>query len=89
MEGSGLVKRLIRIAQDDWFVKRKFLIFYDGKRSHFQSALAYTYMYVTQEGGTPRMRIHDENETASRTEPKGDVDDLIFRSGPGWSASDR
>ncbi len=35
------------------------------------------------------MRIHDENETASRTEPKGDVDDLIFRAGPGWSASDR
>ena len=35
------------------------------------------------------MRIHDENETASRTEPKGDVDDLIFCAGPGWSASDR
>ena len=33
------------------------------------------------------MRIHDENETASRTESKGDVDDLIFQEE--WTASQR
>ena len=69
--------------------RENYKFFADGKYTHFQWALAYTDMYVTQEGGISRMRIHDESETAPRTEPKGDVDDLIFRAGPGWSASDR
>ena len=35
------------------------------------------------------MNIHNSHETPPRTDPKGDVDDLIFCAGPDWSASDR
>ena len=45
-------------------------------------------MYITQEGGAP-MRGNHYDETTPRTEPKGDVDDLIFCAGPDWSVSQR
>ena len=35
------------------------------------------------------MRSGQTDENAQRTEPKGDVDDLIFRTGPDWTASQR
>ena len=35
------------------------------------------------------MRRHREDETARQADPKGDVDDLIFRTGPDWTVSQR
>ena len=35
------------------------------------------------------MRNYQKDETGQRSEPKGDVDDLIFRTGPDWTASQR
>ena len=35
------------------------------------------------------MRQYPHDDTAARTGPGGDVDDLIFCADPAWSASDR
>ena len=35
------------------------------------------------------MRKHREEETIRQSDPKGEVDDLIFRAGPDWTASQR
>ena len=35
------------------------------------------------------MRDHRGDETLRQTDPKGDVDDLIFRTSPDWPASQR
>ena len=35
------------------------------------------------------MREHRSDETIQRTDPKGDIDDLIFCADQGWSASSR
>ena len=33
--------------------------------------------------------LYHEKDTAAKTTPREDVDDLIFRADPGWLASDR
>ena len=48
----------------------------------------YWYGVDTKEGERP-MRSYREDETARQADPKGDVDDLIFRAGPDWTASQR
>ena len=45
-------------------------------------------MYTTYEGGIP-MHHTQQDETILRTEPKEDIDDLIFRADPGWMVSER
>ena len=39
-------------------------------------------------GGIP-MQHTQQDETILRTEPKEDIDDLIFRADPGWMVSER
>ncbi|WP_207746436.1 hypothetical protein, partial [Flavonifractor plautii] len=60
----------------------------DRNRIHLSLPPAYTDMYTTYEGGIP-MQHTQQDETILRTEPKEDIDDLIFRADPGWMVSER
>ena len=60
----------------------------DRNRTHLSLPPAYTDMYTTYEGGIP-MQHTQQDETILRTEPKEDIDDLIFRADPGWMVSER
>ena len=60
----------------------------DRNHTHLSLPPAYTDMYTTYEGGIP-MQHTQQDETILRTEPKEDIDDLIFRADPGWMVSER
>ena len=49
---------------------------------------AYTGTYTSYKGGVSMQHTH-QDETTLRTGPQEDVDDLIFRAAPGWTASER
>lgn len=90
MEGSSL---LLLSAQLEYHSQSLLstLIFKkppDRNRTHLSLPPAYTDMYTTYEGGIP-MQHTQQDETILRTEPKEDIDDLIFRADPGWMVSER